>query len=475
LWIICLADKLRLMFTEFEKPFQKNSDNKPAAFLVKEFPEYFIPFDQEDKFCHNNHMSLTRFDNGCNLISASYKQETAVDVEIKFHFPVGSAADPPGKSGLMHLTEHLIAYPYIDFAEANLSSFNASTGIDQMICYMNGLASPQYMDTGIWPLCRKFMENFYHSAENPFVFPKGVETEKQTVIAEANISNADYFRCVTQEIYKAYLSNNNPWLINTLGTESDLISITEADVQQAAKSIFQPQDLTVSVVAHEDDQPVFQTIREYIPKFIQEVPVRPKLTQTYLTEDMFNRMRPDSLSDFQIINTGITNKLATVLYVWKFDYKPFTVSNTALNGFVSLANRAFFRYTRQNGGCYVSSVDRMNVSMSSGLLAFRYDVPADTLTDYHLDGKRRINEVIDIITEPEIQSFVKKQEMSRRIGADRKYAQISDVIWSVKDTGRIINSDRVNQKSITQQSDIVNWKEYFQQIPPAVFVIGDLP
>lgn len=454
---------------------RSENDNSifPDKYLLEEYSEYFVAPNDEYIYCLDHGLDVNRFDNGSVLFAGSHLEEDTSRAEINFCFPCGSIFDPIGKLGLSHLVEHGSANRHLFAGEDDFSNFNAVSTHTYIQYLLSGLAREEYPEIGIWPLLNEFLDNLRHPSMVRRNYRIDTKVEVNNLLHEITLRKSDHDYLLSKLLYACMLEANNPHLIETIGAEADLKSISESDVDQKIHQIFRPNGLFVSVRAFEHQYPIREKLVKFIGDQLRKIDKSPLVLPPAPDDKRYQQMSPVTEQPI-IMDLGLTNGLVSVIYAWNVRFKPFTSSCMLLYPYVDLVNKSLFRFTRSNGLAYQAFAERLDISRETGIVYLRLDMSKNHLSEQFCHPDTVIRPVLKVINRNLMQSKIDAMMIKNQIGLRKHERLANDAEWSLKDVGRILNTDVAESKIRPNINDMKFWHEYFNSVRPQIIIAGDL-
>ena len=229
-------------------------------------------------FQNDDRVPLETFtlDNGLKVILA--EDHSAPTVAVSVTYDVGAKDDPPGRSGLAHLFEHML--------------FNGSLNVGygehyHLIASQGGVANGQtLMDTTrVWetlPSNQLELALFLEAdrMRSLRLDAASIETQRNTVLAERQqrVDNQPYGRVLDVLYETAY--DIAPYKKDYVGTDEGLRAVTAEEINDFFRVFYAPNNAVLTIVG--DFKP--REAREKVEKFFQHIPAQPPAPDIDLTE-----------------------------------------------------------------------------------------------------------------------------------------------------------------------------------------------
>ena len=201
-------------------------------------------------------------------------------VFLRVRYLAGSARDPPGRTGLAHLLEHLlfegssnVVSPSSSYRQANARGVNASTGRDFIDCYAllpagneaTGLFIESDRMRFLWPMLRR--EVLLKSVRGI------VRSERGEVLEAQPIETA------LEQLYAQLFPAGHPYHHLPIGASEDLDRISAGDLREFYGRQFAPSNAVLALVG--DLNPA--TLRPLIERYFGTLPGGAKIVSFWLT------------------------------------------------------------------------------------------------------------------------------------------------------------------------------------------------
>ena len=234
------------------------------------------------------------FENGLSLNIRELPEERLIS--LKIHLGSGANADPAGKNGLAHFTEHMVFYQNEDFQNTlhkdfyrkggfySASTFNGHTEYHFRMPYTP--ANVRFMRDKI---LKGFFEPDFHASQ--------IEEERKVILNELNLTqdqdNHNMYQSMrfvrARLLYDIDMSRAN----YITGSESDLSAITLEDVSEYHAQHYVPNNIAIDVSAPAGKKmPVFRKFQDYLSSLvpmdipeIDEVELAPGKYEDHISAD----------------------------------------------------------------------------------------------------------------------------------------------------------------------------------------------
>ncbi|MEJ5331037.1 MAG: pitrilysin family protein [Desulfobaccales bacterium] len=200
----------------------------------------------------------TTLDNGMRVLLL--KEPRAPLVTHQVWYRVGSRFETVGKTGLSHLTEHLMFKGTEKYGPKVFSRLvQKSGGNDNAFTSRDYTA---YFQTGPASELRRWMEMEADRMRGLKVTEEAFATEQKVVLEERRLrTEDDPVSFLVEEVYAAaYKAHPYQWPI--IGWYDDIKSLTLPDFQQYYQTYYQPNNATLVVVGDIDLEATLKDIRE---------------------------------------------------------------------------------------------------------------------------------------------------------------------------------------------------------------------
>ncbi len=217
--------------------------------------------------------TTTKFANGFELTTDEDHRAPSIGVSLSYR--VGSRDDPPGRTGLAHLVEHLMLrgslhVPMGEF-ERQVNgvggTWNAETGLDRT-WYWETLPSDQ-LPLAMW------LESDRMLSKLETIDEATLGIERDIVKNEARTHAGDANDDVLGMAQAAVFPEGHPYHHRTIGSAEDLDRVTLDEVKAFARRYYMPSNATLAIVGDVDRNEVVQAVNHWfgtLPK--SDPPVR---------------------------------------------------------------------------------------------------------------------------------------------------------------------------------------------------------
>ena len=176
----------------------------------------------------------------------------ASGVAVWMTFRAGAQRQPPGKSGLAHLAEHLLASgptPDTDYAGMHelrrARHFNASTGLDAMD--FEAVVPAEELPFALWAMADRL------GTLAPRIDAKEVERNRRVVVQERAIRDVDApYGLVGEQLFQRLYLAPHPLHGGVIGTPEELASVTADDVRRFVSEYVVPANGVLVIVGRFD-------------------------------------------------------------------------------------------------------------------------------------------------------------------------------------------------------------------------------
>ncbi len=443
-------------------------------------PDLFIPPSDETAYLQEHDIFLERLSNGAAIVTSPYLYQDAAQGYINLHFSSGALNDPPGKSGLTHLIEHVISNEPGVFAHKSggASRYNAQTSAASLTVQMSGLANPtaEYRNTGIWPLISVVVDRLKNSTSMK-ISGDLVATELRTISREIDMYGANHEHQVTQHLGRLIFGSGNAINTNVLGTLEDLSHISPEDVERMLQSLFSPIGLVARVETEEHKMPVHGIMHNEIKHLIEQLQI-PQHQLPVLNTTAYELTNTEIIvGDYYEIDTKLGNRATTVCFAWPFLKDPQSQSTLALDLYISYVRGFLKEQSRAAGISYRANAYTVTPLERASIFVVRMDIEKNgnlkkdsqkierLLRQYVLGGHALSS----------FNEFIREQNHYRKALPLAKSCRAADAVDGLREFGRVINTDRIMEMhDHVEGIDLNNWQDYFSQNSCVTAVIGDL-
>ena len=198
-------------------------------------------------------------DNGLHIILNRDTTSPIVNVGVMYH--VGGKNELPGKTGIAHLTEHVLFHGTKNIKQGEFDKLirfaggysNASTTSDRTYYYIT-LPSNQ-LKFGIWMEAERML--------HPEITKEGLEREIEVVKEELRVRYKKTPLGMVEMDMMAFEFTNHPYRLPLIGTEEDLNSISTTDIQEFLAKFYLPNNAVLSISGDFEINEVKQIIESY--------------------------------------------------------------------------------------------------------------------------------------------------------------------------------------------------------------------
>lgn len=213
-----------------------------------------------------------RLENGLRVVLLPDRSSSLVAINLWYH--VGSKNDPPDRTGLAHLFEHMLfqgsqnvaANEHFQFVQRAGGSTNASTSFDRTNYYETLPA--HCLELGLW------LESDRLGFLLPALAEEKFEGQRSVVINERRqrVENQPYGRAF-ETIQGALYPDNHPYGWPVIGFLEDIEATDLADVESFFRSYYNPANAVLSVVGDFEPSQAEQLVNQYFGDIPSPAPV----------------------------------------------------------------------------------------------------------------------------------------------------------------------------------------------------------
>ncbi len=187
-----------------------------------------------------------RLDNGLRVLVL--RRDFAPTFAAYYHFAVGSAHDPPGRSGIAHLLEHMMfkgtrrigtvrANEYTELVtRAGGQGMNATTSYDLTRYYVQLPANQ--LETWFSLEAQRLMEPVFRE----------FETEREVVLQERRLRIDNVADGRVHEQHRRLLYPDHPYGVPVIGTPEDISALRREDAEDSFRTWYSPSNCTMILV-----------------------------------------------------------------------------------------------------------------------------------------------------------------------------------------------------------------------------------
>ena len=181
-----------------------------------------------------------------------------------YHFAVGSTNDPPGRSGIAHLLEHMMfkgtkristvrANEYAELVtRAGGQSMNATTSYDLTRYYVQLPANQ--LETWFSLEAQRVMEPVFRE----------FETEREVVLQERHLRIDNLADGQVHEKYRQLLYAGHPYSVPVIGTPEDIRALRKDDAEAYFRTWYSPSNCTMILVGDLKTEEVEALAKRYL-------------------------------------------------------------------------------------------------------------------------------------------------------------------------------------------------------------------
>ncbi len=433
--------------------------------------EIFVPKNREGEYLKKHNIELRTLSNGVRLFGVPRQVEDAAEAEVVFSFPRGSYHDPKGKEGIHHLMEHLIMNPIGESPEKMNTHVNAHTGPLEITVEASGVANPNVSEYGLWPLLVPITNAIKYPLSEIRDLDKVLEKEIEVVLGEKGEYEDNKYAQKNLFFRHSLFDHSSPQLVEGLGNDKSLRSITTRDLIDLANQVFVPGGMVASFMTTGEIR-TCAYLADTLEKALENFPRAINVDQPRdVPRDKI--LNPDFLPGRVFVNPDIQGKRASAIMAWAFPAEPFGVESLALNRLFPLINHKIFNYFRQNGMGYSADA---SFESSDGVITavLELDLPNSPqllrqLQESIYPGIKK--NVFENINSSELYKINEEEKLIQRAVPMPIHARFGLMREGLEAYGRIIDADEIMKSYLDINSaNLADWRDKFISQDP-VYII----
>lgn len=433
----------------------------------------FVSFEKEEEYFEKNNITFKKLPNGITMIGVPRKEQDVFDATTQYVFCSGSHNDPKNKKGIHHLFEHLLAN-LIQKAPKSVDIYkNAYTSHRKIIVDTQGTANPTVKQYGMWPMIKPVISSLKDPIGN--LTDNQIKNEVKIVLQEIAEKNTDPNYHAYRFMYECIYADKNPLRADTLGNETDLKSISSADLAQIANHVFVPQGLTIRTFTQGNLDLASEMLLE-IEKEVIDFPrkdIKPLTVDIDLQDSLNPKFKPGNL---YIKNDGLKNNLINVNFVWIIPTIDFTSHSFALSRLIPVFHDELLNFSRMHGlgySSYANSVSHKKFRVVTMSITINKNTTLQEIKNNIFPGIRQhAIEKVDLKILKELYAKEKLVQIAVPMSTQSRANILQD---GLDIYNRVIDADKVKDEyqNITL-SDFKEWRNNLLQIEPAIIISGDI-
>jgi zinc protease len=258
----------------------------------------------------NIELPLTTLTLANGMRVAVHEDHKVPTVKVMLRVGVGSADEPPGRSGFAHLFEHVMfmgteAIPKFDRVMEELGgSNNAWTDYDETVYYSVGPSHT--VNTLLWMEADRF-------ANIPAAMTDAkLDLQRKVVLNELSQNVFDTPGATAGEVLgDALFPDGHPYERPIIGSVADIKAATTAEVNDFFARFYRPSNITLTVTGDVDTTKVLQLIEAQFSRI-------PDRTIGYTTKDIAQRKCEPCRSE-QSFTDALNEPRVSVTWAWPTD------------------------------------------------------------------------------------------------------------------------------------------------------------
>jgi len=197
-------------------------------------------------------VEVERFVLANGLVVLLSPDPTVSSVAVWMTFRAGALHEPPGRSGLAHLVEHVMASGptpdtnYADLMERRHARlFNASTGFDALD--FQAVVPSDELPLALWVAADRL------ATVPPLIDQAVVERHRRVVLQERAIRDVDApYGLVREHLFSRLYGNPHPLHAGVIGSPTELANATPSDVRRFVEEHLVPANAILTLVGRFD-------------------------------------------------------------------------------------------------------------------------------------------------------------------------------------------------------------------------------
>lgn len=437
----------------------------------------FIPKSEEANYLAEHKLTVNELSSGATVFAASRDAKDSVDVSINISFPSGSWYDPPNRSGLHHLTEHLFNYKMEETAHKLDVYLNAQTTFLDLMEIMSGPANPKYKNYGVWPL----LPALYQALKNPLAQYTDAKTllsrEKEVVKGEIVEDAADHHWHVNRQLAKLVFAEHNPLTNYPAGTIADVKAATIADVEKLIAEAFVGTGMIISVFGKGENSE-YQAIVSQLGDLFDHYPKGDKTHALFPWELLETQSASHILGETYVKETELKNNLVSIVFLWPVQSPVFSLEQFSLSTLSQEISERIFLVSRKLGWGYsAGAFMRGSLATQTKVFAIRVDIPKTTPSELETLTTKIKEELKAVFhfTKPEVDQLITTEQLRQKALPLKISTRLEWMILGLQRFGKLINADQII-KSYAQitPTHYQFWIDHFATTTPTVLIVGDL-
>lgn len=402
---------------------------------------YPLGSKEATEYLDKNGIDYIVLPNGLQVLLTHKPADDRERTNLSWHLRSGAYHDPKGKTGLHHLSEHLINIPLYEEAGMHQVSINAATSACYLYETASGTSNYKEKDFGLWPMLPKIAEVFQNPLSHLEDAQSTIESEKKVVMQEIHERKEDFYHTVSKEAFRAVTRTTNPYRVEVPGDEKTLASISLMDIAQQIPLIYSPaHSLIMADVEGSLDsykamkELLIETASNYGSGRAQANPILdPKLFET----------KPLVAGERHELTIPSQHQLTYVEFFRTFSWNEFSKESLSARLISDLLQGRFFNHVRKLGLSYSPRVHIQSLSPNQLLVTFNVIISNDQYSDEMIQTLTNLCEqTLASITVEEIDRVLSMEKLADRAIKISKKGRLHDAGNDILYRGLIQDLDK---------------------------------
>lgn len=433
----------------------------------------FVPAVKEKEYFELNKIEVRDLPNGIKIISMGRVLEDDFTVGVRADFNTGAYNDPPGKSGLHHLGEHLICDPALQEEGSKIDAqINGITSSTNYTFTLNGIANPSVRNFGVWPLLKGFRDSLVNPLGHFNDFEAAILKEKGIVLRELEERKSNQNVQSDEFKDKVIFARNNPVVTNAGGTPKGLSRISREDIKGLIEKVLIPDKTIISAFC-QGPKGLNIIVADELAELFSSFPRSGKISHP-VDRNLLDLLNPEFDSQGVYIRKGISKRpMSSIWLVCLMQGEPYSESSLALEKLSSAISKKVHDYVRERGisyGGFFGFEQQGNNQLC--YTNFPLQTTNRMVDDIKSDLIPNINGILEKTSESEFADIIESERLRQLAIPMSAVSRYDLMISGLLEYGKCIDADQIRQRYFeVSPQRLKSSRDKIVEAQPAIFVL----
>lgn len=444
--------------------------NKLSSNFVK---DYFLEREKEKEYCQKHKLFFEDID-GVKIFGTDNGPGDE-EIKLSFEFNSGCAFDPPGKTEINHLLEHIFHYAFKKNFPDYQDNFDAKTDLDKIIQIYENNAKIIKSEKKFSQILSKLFTAINTKLDLLENIEKVVDREKKLIKLELLTRSADFTYWQRNSLFKTIFGPNNPWAWET--RENNLDNIHTSEIEDLSREVICRENLNFKII-NSSKKFTCSKIAEELKPMILKLPKTGKQGKT-LDRSLLELTNPNfTQGKIYRYLSGIKYGLITIFFIWLHPVELFSPKHFDTFLFKEEFNSIFFSFIKNNAWSYSSGVRTITPNESPLVMYTHFTLPKTTIAeceDFSLKASELLKkELYTKMTMPRLEKFINNQQQNIKFIPRSTADRLFWYKFGQNNFNQPFDLDKINQAFCeVTPNRLLTMKEVILSTPPAILITGD--